>query len=374
VYVLSKKGADFLNSALQDVDEDGVLLSDFEQFFSGKSVGKDVDQKPGETWIPCHSWRHDLLAQGVLRKAWAGGSQILTEIEIRQSNSGRRINQKRAGFNADIDIKIPDGLINFDGTWTAIEVERSGKFASYGYELARFVLAVSAGGTHICGRLVTRVAIVYEDPKRRHYLSDERHLADHFERVLAAVQRAMRPTQSVQLIGIPVSTEAGGVEDMTERVQIVTYDFDKAARAWLQAQCAPDAWRVAQYKVKTQDGSIGARQIFIKVERGLAYWMLTVSKIEIGRDLDQPAPADGVMQTFNVTLLWVKNDGSGAEKEISDTTLQSTTLLRAQASAVKWLETTPLWDAIDEDQIDIRAARAAIKSATRDVAPGEQQH
>jgi hypothetical protein len=80
------------------------------------------------------------------------------------------------------------------------------------------------------------------------------------------------------------------------------------------------------------------------------------------------------MQTFNVTLLWVKNDGSGAEKEISDTTLQSTTLLRAQASAVKWLETTPLWDAIDEDQIDIRAARAAIKSATRDVAPGEQQH
>ena len=79
VYVLSKKGADFLSAACQDIAEDGVLLADFERYFSGKNVGKEIDQKPGEDWRPCKAWRHDLLAQGVLIRAWAvAADPILT--------------------------------------------------------------------------------------------------------------------------------------------------------------------------------------------------------------------------------------------------------------------------------------------------------
>ena len=138
---------------------------------SGKDLGKMLD---GE-WLPPLTWRHDLLAAGVLvalhRRGWA----VYPEREIRQ----------RAGWLA----KLPDGIAvrGADVAW--LEVERASKTGAPGRQLADALCAVGAGeAVAVLGHRPT-VGLVAYQPEAM----DSRGCAiDHRARIKAAVAAATK--------------------------------------------------------------------------------------------------------------------------------------------------------------------------------------
>ena len=88
---------------------------------SGKSIGRTDD----DGWLPPASWRHDLIAHGVLCELHRRGYQIYPEMELR----------RRAGGHP----KIPDGFAakGNEGIW--LEVENARKS---GYEMRKLADAL----------------------------------------------------------------------------------------------------------------------------------------------------------------------------------------------------------------------------------------
>jgi hypothetical protein len=357
-YLLSKKGADFLNDVLEIVDEDGEILGDFLPYSTGKKIGDHLEKDVGgrsrkATWTPSAGWRHDILAAGVVAHVLGGGGMVITEREIRQSNARRKDQIKRGEKGVDLDIKIPDALISHDGrNWTAIEVERSGKFASYAYEIARFIVTVNAGGTYIAGALVTNVAIVYEDPQAAHYRSEDRHLPDHTKRITAAVQRVMQPADEIAIISIPVQTIAGGVETMSQSACVVEYNVDLAKAAWLRVKVR-DSWTNYAYghrSATTPDSSWASAYALLPVKG----YRVSLTK----QESQGKFPVDGVMQLFDATLT---HAGDGIDRDVDSVTFQATTFSRAQERVVRWLQSTEIWHKIKETDVDMVIAKESFR-------------
>lgn len=138
---------------------------------SGKSLGRSL----GQHWIPSMTWKHDVLAHGVLCELHKRGYDVLPEAEIR----------RRAGNIA----KLPDGLARApDGSWLWIEVESARKSGLHMRRLADAITAVSAGHVEICGVLPSRSLVAYVGSS-----FDERgHRLNHRERVASAIAATAR--------------------------------------------------------------------------------------------------------------------------------------------------------------------------------------
>ena len=351
-YLLSKKGADFLNEVLEIVDEDGEILGDFLPYSTGKRIGDHIEKDVGgrsrkAAWTPSAGWRHDILAAGVVAHILGGGGMVITEREIRQSNARRKDRIKSGETGVELDMKIPDALISHDGRkWMAIEVERSGKFASYAYEIARFIATINKGGAYIAGTLVTSIGVVFEDPKSTHYRSEDRHLPDHSKRIMKAVQRLMAVGDEIKFASIPVKTIAGGVETMSQSVCVCEFDFDLAKAAWLRVKVR-NAWTNYRYGdgyATTPDSSWACADAYLP--KGYTVSLTKQASLK-------KFPADGVMQSFNATLER-KGDQSKSERvvhEVATTTFETTSFAKAQEHVVKWLESTELWGRIYESDV-----------------------
>lgn len=138
---------------------------------SGKSIGR----ASGKYWIPSMTWKHDVLAHGVLCELFKRGYEVLPEAEIR----------RRAGNIA----KLPDGLARApDGSWLWLEVESARKSGLHMRRLADAMTAVSAGQVEVCGVRPTRSLVAYVGSA-----FDERgHRLNHRERVASAIAATAR--------------------------------------------------------------------------------------------------------------------------------------------------------------------------------------
>lgn len=195
-FVLSKRGADFVDMETKYGDENDVV--------SGKKIGDHIEQAEDGTWIPTRSWRHDLLANGFLTLAMGHGADVFSELELRRDDPRAK--------------KYPDGLYRsdadlaqgFNDFW-AIEVERSGKWSKNARALAESIVEARHTGYEIAGKFVAQTVVLFEDPEKPHYGSSDRQIADHFERVANQVKALVPLHGSVDLLGIPLLTKGGGV-------------------------------------------------------------------------------------------------------------------------------------------------------------------
>jgi hypothetical protein len=89
-FVLSKKGADFVNFETEYAQK-------MDPVESGKKIGDHIEQVDG-SWIPTRSWRHDLLANGFLTLAMGKGAEVFSELEMRRIGERGHTNKFQTEF------------------------------------------------------------------------------------------------------------------------------------------------------------------------------------------------------------------------------------------------------------------------------------
>ena len=183
---------------------------------TGKDIGKLIDDpdwhpplKYEPWWLPPKTWRHDLLAAGILAELHRQGWAVFPEREIRQ----------RAGWLA----KLPDGLAvrGADVAW--LEVERASKTGADGRQLTNALCAVGTGeAAAVLGHRPTVALVAYEP-----YARDSRGCAlDHRARIKSAVAAASKKPVAVLWAACELRGPAGLGKVTFERETIGT---DRAA-------------------------------------------------------------------------------------------------------------------------------------------------
>lgn len=134
------------------------------------SSGKDLGSTAAGVWKPPASWRHDLIAAGVLGELRKQGYGVVPETELR-----RRSNDCP---------KLPDGLLKgLDGQWIWLEVEHARKTGRHLQDLGKAIALAATGEIKsIAGCNATAALVAYVENE------DEREYAiDHRSRVLKAI-------------------------------------------------------------------------------------------------------------------------------------------------------------------------------------------
>ncbi len=184
------------------------------------STGKDIGIVTGETWRPPLSWRHDLLAAGVLAELHKQGWKVFPEREIRQRQSDLA--------------KFPDGLAvrGADVAW--LEVERATKTGPNGRQLTDALCAVGAGESVAVLEHRPTLGLVAYQPDAR----DSRGYAiDHRARIKAAVAAATRKPVAVLWAACTLRGPAGLGAVKFERE---TIQADRAAAILKRMSWRPD--------------------------------------------------------------------------------------------------------------------------------------
>lgn len=166
--------------------------------------GTDLGEMRGEVWRPPLSWRHDLLAAGVLAELHRQGWEVFPEREIRQ----------RAGWLA----KVPDGIAVRDSEVAWLEVERATKTWRNRHKLVDALCIVGAGeAVAVLGHRPTVALVAYEPDAR-----DSRGYAiNHQARIQAAVAAAAKKAVAVMWARCTLRGPAGlgAVEFERETIQ-----------------------------------------------------------------------------------------------------------------------------------------------------------
>lgn len=141
--------------------------------------GKDLGSTACGEWKPPASWRHDLIAAGVLAALRKQGYGVIPETDLRRKASDCP--------------KIPDGVLKSpSGQWIWLEVEHSRKTGRSLHELGQALALAAAGEIKaIAGTHCTAAMFAYCDT------TDERgYRIDHKERVLKAIsEHAQKPLE-----------------------------------------------------------------------------------------------------------------------------------------------------------------------------------
>lgn len=146
------------------------------------SSGKSIGRTSGASWLPPSTWKHDLLAHGVLCEFFRQGYEVMTEAEIRRRATSPR--------------KLPDGLVRSPGPrgqWNWLEVESARKSGPHMHHLAAAITAVAQSRVEICGIRPTYSIVAYF----KHALDERLHQLDHRTRVSNAVAMASSTDISV---------------------------------------------------------------------------------------------------------------------------------------------------------------------------------
>lgn len=157
------------------------------------SSGKDVGETHGGIWVPPATWRHDLLAAGVLVDLYLKGFDVLPEAHIR----------RHAGRVA----KLPDGLAVKGTQVIWLEVERAHKAGAAMRGLADALCAVTEGSAApVHGHRPTHVLVAYEPGA----LDTRGHGLNHRARLSKAVGAAAR--RDVPITWARCLTRSGGID------------------------------------------------------------------------------------------------------------------------------------------------------------------
>lgn len=162
VLVLSKAGAEFLSH----------------EFGIDAKSGKDIGEMTAGVWSPPKTWRHDILAAGVLALMRRDGHTIYPEQKLRRENPNKL---------------VPDGiaLTIKDGTPYAvwIEIESARKTGKRMDTMCKSLIAAASGtSVKLSGITCTQAAVAY-DPAQ----TDERgYELDHHQRVINALRKFAR--------------------------------------------------------------------------------------------------------------------------------------------------------------------------------------
>lgn len=156
--------------------------------------GKDIGQSPGQhlPWEPPATWRHDLMALGVLSHLKTRGWVVMPELELRRHAVGMA--------------KLPDGLARDPlNRWWWLEVENARKSGPAMRLLADAVIATSQQQVVIAGIRPVGTMLAYTDS-----VSELGHQIDHRARVSAAVEEKAR--DPVQVMFARLTTRNYSVE------------------------------------------------------------------------------------------------------------------------------------------------------------------
>ena len=187
--------------------EHGVLAS------SGKDIGREL----AGYWTPALTWRHDLVAHGVLAALHQRGFEVYPEHQLR----------REAGRMA----KVPDGLARKEQVVLWLEVESARKSGPEMRKLADALCAVSAAeAAPLLGMRPNAALVAYVATA-----ADERgHVLNHRERVTNAVQAAA--TTPVNLTWAACELRgAAGVGSMTMETETVMPERAQAVLKRLNA-------------------------------------------------------------------------------------------------------------------------------------------
>lgn len=133
-------------------------------------TGKDIGTMTKEGWIPPHSWKHDLIAVGVLAEFSKRGYSVIPEQTLRRLPTDSP--------------KLPDGLVcGPDGHWIWLEVEHALKTGKNRKNLA-VALSLAAAGkiTTVGGKSCTRAMLAYTDA-----IDNRGHALNHKKRAITAI-------------------------------------------------------------------------------------------------------------------------------------------------------------------------------------------
>lgn len=156
--------------------------------------GKDIGTRTPSGWLPPATWRHDVLAAGVLGQLARRGCEVLAEPQL------RRMESKPA--------KWPDGLVKLPPTateptrWAWLEVEQSRKSGPQMKAMAQALHRVcSPLGVSFAGRHVTCVLVAYPDA----VFNEFGHRLDHPRRVENAIAEAGKESLSLHFLKCAMS-------------------------------------------------------------------------------------------------------------------------------------------------------------------------
>jgi len=179
--------------------------------------GKDIGETCGGQWQPPHTWRHDLIAAGVLADLHARGFDVLPEYFIR----------RHAGLMA----KLPDGLAVRGDHVIWLEAESTRKTGPAMRLLAQALSAVAVGeAAPVCGHRPTNAMVAFLADAR-----DERgHALGHQTRVRRAVAEAA--CQDVQIAWARCTLKgSAGVGSVVYEAEAVMADRAAKVRRVLDA-------------------------------------------------------------------------------------------------------------------------------------------
>ena len=212
--VLSQGGVDLLAS--QGVS--ATLGKDIGKFIKDPKWRPPLKYEP--LWLPPKTWRHDLLAAGLLVELHRQGWTVYPEREIRQ----------RSGWLA----KLPDGLAVKGAEVAWLEVERASKTGADGRKLTDALCAVGTGeAVSVLGHRPTVAMVAYQPDAR-----DSRGYAlDHRARIKAAVAETTRKPVAILWAACTLRGPAGMGTVKFERE---TIQSDRAGRILPRMSWGPD--------------------------------------------------------------------------------------------------------------------------------------
>jgi hypothetical protein len=221
--------------------------------YPGAATGKDWGETHGSDWSPPKTWRHELLAMGVLAHLYVQGWTIIPERQLRRDNQ---------------PVQFPDGLARRGDCILWIEVENSRKSGAHLRNMVTgLTLASQARAEPLSGWVANRafVAFVADAEDERGYR------LDHRNRVVAALSARSSIDVPLMLASL-TSNAAGGIS--TVAIEEITVDSRKvterlASIVWLSSIESPD---FDAYEYFLQDG------LEYRCGYGLAGWWWSVSQ------------------------------------------------------------------------------------------------
>lgn len=167
--------------------------------------GKDIGRFTSDSWLPPASWRHDIIAHGVLCELHRRDYRIYPEMELRRHSRNH--------------IKIPDGFAIKDNQGIWLEVEHSRKSGKEMRNLAHALSIVASGQATSIAGIKPAIAMVAFLPSS----VDERgHVLSHQTRVRNAIQNIAKSDVSIcwakcTLLG---SAGVGSVDFQKESISV----------------------------------------------------------------------------------------------------------------------------------------------------------
>lgn len=137
--------------------------------------GKDIGQITFEGWLPPATWRHDLIAHGVLCELHRRGYRVYPEMELRR--------------NAKHHTRISDGFAVKDNQAIWLEVEHARKSGKAMENLAHTLSIVASGQALPIAGIKPTIAMVAFLPSA---IDERGHVLSHQVRVRNAIQTVVK--------------------------------------------------------------------------------------------------------------------------------------------------------------------------------------